>query len=1471
MTFISYAQNYEDVLLWRALGDVADGFYIDVGAAHPDVDSVTRAFYDRGWRGVNIEPAPEYALRLRMARPRDVLIQKAVSDRAAETLLFVVPGTGLSTLHRHLLGEQPAFPFYSQPVATTTLSAICEAHAPGAIHFLKVDAEGGEKAVLSGADFSRFRPWIVVIEATAPNSTVPTHDEWEGILIGAGYRFLWFDGLNRFYAAAEQHARLAPYFVTPPNVFDNFVRAADAEWARRLGKAELLATLRKEWLEAAEGKAALADSIAGEVRLRAHVHEAERNAFAAATADLHRTNSNLRQELHDARSRIEAMRASTSWRITAPMRRAARLARGEREPAHPITADIGVGPVTRLPERAPQRRRRTVHQVHGGSAVGDAITNAMLLTRRILRDHGYQSDIFVEHLDPMLAGELLPLSSLPTHDDYVILQRHSLGFGAFDQVAALPAPKVLLYHNITPPDLLSGIPALRRAAEIGFEQLARLRSHVSAALADSEFNAIALRALGFDPVQTCTLLFDLDDLAARAPAPATADRPFTILFVGRVIESKAQVDLVSAYARFREQFSEPSRLVLVGRTDGAGEAYLAALHAAIAAAGPRHVRLTGLVSDAELRAWYAESDLYVSLSRHEGFGVPLVEAIAAGVPVLAWPGGAVPYTLDQADLLADRAPEAVAARMLDLANDPVRRREIVQRQRGSLERFRLERHIPRLIEALVAAGAAPPPAPGTRERLAENIRFSIAGHMNGSYSLAAINRDLAFAVEAERPGSVRVVPVEGAPTHDLSGVPAAEAEALGALAARPPHTTGPHVVISQHYPVWVPTERGDLALALFFWEESLVPEATVALLNREFRGVLTPSAYVAKALIDSGLIWPVRVIGHAPGLSDFQAQAGRRPAPSTADSPFTFLHVSSCFPRKGVDSLLAAYGLAFRRGDPVRLLIKGFPNPHNDVAEQIAVLRSRDPDLPAIEFINRDASRGELLTLYAEADVLVLPTRGEGYNLPAAEAMAAGLPLIVTNHGGQRDFCTDAEARLIGFRFASSRSHLATPHSLWAEPDVDDLTAALREAISMRESGGRSAAIWAERTSRAARAIAQATDRSAFVRRLTDSAVDILVSPPIPPMRVAWVTSWNVRCGIAEYARHLLSPFPDEQRTRTVIFSDDRPPIGSDGESFRVRPVWRAGTADGWAPLPEAIAAEDPHVVLIQHQPGMIGWTALASLLLTAPLRRRVVVATLHNTRNLRELNTNERDFTLAALAAIDRVLVHTVADLNGLSALGLSDNVTLLPHGATSPLPERPVRRFGTAPRIGCYGFFLPGKGIATLIEAFGAVRAEWPDARMRLVNAAYGTAESEAELTACRNLAERLGVAAHIEWETAFLPHERSLALLAECDLIVLPYQESNESSSAALRSALAAGVAVAVTPLPLFEEARAATLPLSGLDAGAIGPDLAGFLRTEPVRVSAERAARVWLAERHWPVVARRLHGLLGGLHANKRPAY
>ena len=323
-----------------------------------------------------------------------------------------------------------------------------------------------------------------------------------------------------------------------------------------------------------------------------------------------------------------------------------------------------------------------------------------------------------------------------------------------------------------------------------------------------------------------------------------------------------------------------------------------------------------------------------------------------------------------------------------------------------------------------------------------DLGYRILGHVGGSYSLAAVNRDLSLALAAIRPGRVRLQSVPGGSWREWLHLPPGQRRALWSLRL-PRWRCGREVTICQHYPLYVPKRRGDVCLALFFWEESRIPAETIEQLNAGFDAVLAPTQFVAEALVRSGLVVPVHVIGLAPDLAAF-FQLERAPQTDVT----RFLHVSSGFPRKGVDLLLRAYAAAFRWGDPVELVIKTFPNRHNRTAAQLASLRALVPDLAPVRLIEADLPRAAVIDLYRHASAMVLPARGEGFNLPAAEAMAAGVPVIVSAMGGHADFCTEQTARLIGCKLAPSHSHLARIGSVWAEPDLKELVRAMREAVA---------------------------------------------------------------------------------------------------------------------------------------------------------------------------------------------------------------------------------------------------------------------------------------------------------------------------------------------------------------------------------------------------------------------------------------
>jgi FkbM family methyltransferase len=396
MTFISYAQNFEDVLLWRALGHIKNGFYIDVGANDPEEHSVTRAFYDAGWHGINVEPLPSYAEAFREQRPRDINLSVAAGGSEGSITLYDVasipgwasPEAAVAEMHR-----KEGHEVRELTVPMRTLSAICAEHVRGDIHFLKVDVEGYEAEVLRGMDFSRFRPWIVVVEATTPNSRASAHEGWDALVTGQRYSFAWFDGLNRYYVA-DEHPELKAALAVQPNVFDAFItHHLDKAWrdARKAHKSnaalearvakeseqrwhaeqradreqaiahEALALSREqlgrlnELLEAQQAqtrelvardsaaqaelaalkvdKARLTDTLAAQAQQHAALAayaEQVRNELQKKLDEAHWHGHQAQLWARDLEQRLVATHASTSWRITEPLRRAGALVRRVR-------------------------------------------------------------------------------------------------------------------------------------------------------------------------------------------------------------------------------------------------------------------------------------------------------------------------------------------------------------------------------------------------------------------------------------------------------------------------------------------------------------------------------------------------------------------------------------------------------------------------------------------------------------------------------------------------------------------------------------------------------------------------------------------------------------------------------------------------------------------------------------------------------------------------------------------------------------------------------------------------------------------------------------------------------------------------------------------------------------------------------------------------------------------------------------
>lgn len=222
---ISYANNREDVLLRRLFPEVTDGFFIDIGAGSPEAFSLTKHFYDEGWHGINVEPNKKLFHELCEGRPRDVTLNVAVGKAAGNITFYECEEeySGYSTCspEQAALHRAAGIEIEEHTVEVMTLTDICESHVTGGIDILSVDVEGLEADVLEGGDFRRWRPRVVVVEATQPNTDVPTHDRWEHLLLDSGYLFTYFDGLNRFYVRSED-SDLAKHFEVPVNVLERW-------------------------------------------------------------------------------------------------------------------------------------------------------------------------------------------------------------------------------------------------------------------------------------------------------------------------------------------------------------------------------------------------------------------------------------------------------------------------------------------------------------------------------------------------------------------------------------------------------------------------------------------------------------------------------------------------------------------------------------------------------------------------------------------------------------------------------------------------------------------------------------------------------------------------------------------------------------------------------------------------------------------------------------------------------------------------------------------------------------------------------------------------------------------------------------------------------------------------------------------------------------------------------------------------
>jgi len=685
LTFFSYSQNFEDVILWRALKTVRDGFYIDVGAGNPELHSVTKAFYDLGWRGINVEPDPRAFAKLSEARPNDINIRACIAEQRGRVNFFCISESGLSTTVDDVaeFHRREGYNVETIELPSIPLRDICQTHVRTEIHFLKIDVEGGERSVLRSMDFHKWRPWILVVEATEPNSPTQTFKLWEDILQKANYDFVYFDGLNRFYIAAERQ-ELKQFFNVPPNVFDGFT----------------LNSSRDAWLRAEESERRAAE---GRNRIKRLISAFD-NERKTADGEIHR----LRKELvHIKQSLLELIWSredllalvfsSTSWRITWPLRRVrhkldsifgrARQHSLPRAPALPtVRSDI---PGTHDPtvDALPRGTifMECTHTYYSDLNTGiqrvvrNIVRNATAIaenlgmnvvpvieedgcyrivgTARILRDKRAQDPIapadesqnYKLGLSPDIGMIVTNLDQIVNHSGNVLLLLDSSWtipiWEPTDRFQAAGGKVVGVIYDLIP---ITHAHTSVHELTVLFEKW--FMRHMSTsdgfiAISASVRNQIKDFAwehgrLEWANPRAALGYFHLGgelDFATTQTAPSAriteifASRLPTFLMVGSIEPRKMHRYVLEAFNRLWDA-GDQVRLVILGRQAWKTEEFLEQV--------ARHPRsgtdlfLLRDASDDELELCYKKADALIIASEIEGFGLPIVEAFERGLPVL---------------------------------------------------------------------------------------------------------------------------------------------------------------------------------------------------------------------------------------------------------------------------------------------------------------------------------------------------------------------------------------------------------------------------------------------------------------------------------------------------------------------------------------------------------------------------------------------------------------------------------------------------------------------------------------------------------------------------------------------------------------------------------------------------------------------------------------------------------------------
>ena len=990
-------------------------------------------------------------------------------------------------------------------------------------------------------------------------------------------------------------------------------------------------------------------------------------------------------------------------------------------------------------------------------------------------------------------------------------------------------------------------------------------------------------------------------------------KPF-LLYSGACDPRKNISRLLDAYSQLPSEFMN-YKLVLVGKLlipeieliDSLIKQYKIPIN--------KVIRL-GYVSDDELAELYRKCSLFIFPSIHEGFGLPVLEAMKCGANVIASNSTSIPEIVELSDAMFDPKnvidiKEKIIKGLTDnefisdlKSNSAKQSRKFSWQKTASLaikfcvyiasnkpinnDKFNwnylsdlnsqninyIINHIQNLLNKNKLEESTVSMIASSIDKISKQLysyyrsvsshesidSWTVEGPFDSSYSLSILNRCFATALE-KRINNVSINITEGYGDYEIDLNYLKQYTNIYDCYIRSKKSDNIPCIVSRNlYPPSV--NNSDSKFHIFHsygWEESEFPFDWVDNFNSYLQGVSVMSKIVRKILIDNGVNLPLQV--SSLGLDHINS--------INADPHFTInaknykiLHISSCFPRKGIDILLQAFGEAFNIDDDVTLIIKTFDNPHNNVEKILLDCRKRNSSYPDVLILKDNLNECEIKSLYLGCDLLVAPSRGEGFGLPIGEAMMLGLPVIVTAWGGHLDFCNSENSWLINYKFVSSKSHFSLPSSYWAEPSVDHLSRLMKEVYNYPLKNIETKIKNAKETVKSLTWDKTASNNISFIKNKLSLAEKYKTST------IGLISTWNTRCGIASYSKNLIDQFPED----VFIFA---PRTVDNTSCNNIFFCWDLPcTNPKLDTLFTSIITNNITTMIIQFNYGLYDFNELSNLIYKLCSNNINIITILHSTIDpvgepLRTLKDLVKPFKLCK-----RLIVHSINDLNRLKDLGLVDNVSIIPHGILDFRPKRkpfnPIKKLSISkPRItiASYGFCLPNKGYFQLVKAIAILRKRGMNIYLYIYSAIYND-DYYWVYDDLMNLIHNLGLEKYVSINKNYLESSQVLSNLEKHDLIIFPYQQSNESSSAAARDGLATGKPVFVSPLPIFDDISSFVNYLSGISSRDIAHSIISWLEKDKVnryKDSKDNLSR--LSSLRFSRIGYRFYLMLKSLELNK----